>query len=110
MMKVFFLILSGLISWNAAALAADDQPIVITLQNHTYSPAEIHFPSNKAVVLLVKNNDAQAEEFECGALQIEKVIPAHGQGIIHVRPTPHGHFTFVGEYHEKVARGVLIAD
>ena len=57
---------------------------VITIEDHVFHPAEIHFPSHKSVVLLIKNQDSTPEEFECGALQIEKVIPAHGQGYVHV--------------------------
>lgn len=95
---------------GAISSAVADEPQVITIENHVFHPAEIHFPSGKSVVLLIKNLDATPEEFECGALQIEKVIPAQGQGYVHVRPSEHGHFTFVGEYHEKSARGVLIAD
>jgi hypothetical protein len=106
MMSKIFLsasLLLGTISWA-------DEPQIVTIQNHLFQPTEIHFPSHKPVVLLIKNLDDTPEEFESGALQIEKVIPAHGQGYVHIRPSEHGHFTFVGEYHEKTARGVLIAD
>jgi hypothetical protein len=90
--------------------ADDTKPVLITIQNHHFTPAEVHIPANKAAVLLIRNLDATAEEFESGALQIEKVIAGKGEGLVHLRATEHGHYTFVGEYHEKVARGVLVVD
>jgi hypothetical protein len=85
-------------------------PLVVTIENHVFNPSEIHFPANQKFEVLVKNLDATPEEFESGALNIEKVIAAKSEGLVRIRPTNHGHYTFVGEYHEKTARGVLIAD
>jgi hypothetical protein len=90
--------------------ADEAKPQVITIQNHLFQPTEIHIPAHQKAVLLIKNLDATPEEFESGALSIEKVIPAKGEGLVHVHAMDHGHYTFVGEYHEKTARGVLIAD
>jgi plastocyanin domain-containing protein len=92
------------------AFAEDAKPIVITLQNHLYRPSEIHVPAHQRAILIVKNLDATPEEFESGALQIEKVIPANSEGTVRIRPSEHGHYTFVGEYHEKIARGVIIVE
>jgi len=86
------------------------RPQILTIENHLFQPTEIHVPSHQTAVILVKNLDAAAEEFESAALKIEKVIPGKGEGLIHIRAMEHGHYTFVGEYHEKTARGVLIAD
>lgn len=107
-MKTIFL--SALMTMAFAAFAEDTPPILITLQNHVFIPTEVHVPAHQKAVLLIKNMDATAEEFESGALQIEKVIAAKSEGIVRLRPTDHGHYTFVGEYHEKIARGVLIVD
>jgi hypothetical protein len=99
------------ISWLSGAGSADEsKPLVITLQNHVFQPTEIHFPSHQKAEIVVKNLDPTPEEFESGALNIEKVIAGQSEGRVHIRPTEHGHYTFVGEYHEKTARGVLIAD
>jgi heme/copper-type cytochrome/quinol oxidase subunit 2 len=95
---------------STGAQADEPAPIVVTLENHIFTPSEIHIPAHTKAVIIVKNNDATAEEFESGALKIEKVVAAHSQGEIHVRPSEHGHYTFVGEYHEKVARGVIVVD
>lgn len=95
---------------TSAAIGADTTSIVITIENHHFSPTEVHVPSNQKVIIQVKNLDDTAEEFECGALRIEKVIAAHSEGVIRLKPTEHGHYTFVGEYHEKTTRGVLVVD
>jgi hypothetical protein len=108
---IFSLTVVAVGAWIARAQAADSKPPqVITIENHVFHPTEVHFPSGQKAVLLIKNLDSTPEEFESGALGIEKVIAAHGEGIVRLRPTEHGHYTFVGEYHEKTARGVLIAD
>jgi plastocyanin len=108
---LIFLLLNSV---KALAAASQQKPpetiIVITLENHHFSPSEVHFPSGQPVVLLIKNRDATAEEFESAALKVEKILAAKGETVVHLRPTEHGHYTFVGEHHEKVARGVLIAD
>jgi hypothetical protein len=98
------------VGMSSLVQAEDVKPQVITIENHLFHPTEIHIPSNQRAEILVKNLDPEAEEFESGALSIEKVIAGKSEGLVRIRATPHGHYTFVGEYHEKTARGVLIAD
>jgi Cupredoxin-like domain len=93
-----------------AAFAEGTKQQVITIESHLFHPPEIHIPSHQPAVILIKNLDPAAEEFESAALGIEKVIPGKGEGLVHIRAMDHGHYTFVGEFHEKTARGVLIAD
>jgi hypothetical protein len=99
----------GFCSLGAAA-AEEPLTIEVTLKDHRFTPAEIHVVTGKPTVLHVKNQDATAEEFESSALKIEKVIAAHSSGVVRLRALPPGRYPFVGEFHEDVAKGVIIAE
>jgi Cupredoxin-like domain len=87
-----------------------DGDIVLTLQNHIFSPAEIHLPAGKRTQLLVKNLDATADEFDSSALKVEKVIGGKSSGIVRLRALDKGSYPFIGEYHSDTAKGVVIAE
>ncbi len=92
------------------SLAADDggsRDLVI--KDHVFTPAEITVPAGKRVTLHIKNMDATAEEFDSSALKVEKVIAGGGTGTVYLRPLAPGRYKFEGEYHEKTAHGVVIA-
>ena len=82
--------------------------LVVTIQNHVFSPTEIHIPANQKFEFKVKNLDDSAEEFESPGLKIEKVVAAKSEVLIRLKPVAEGRYTFVGEYHEKTARGLAV--
>jgi len=61
-------------------------------------------------VLVVTNRDKTAEEFESRELRIEKVIPPGKTVRLRVPALKAGTYPFVGEYHEKTAKGRIIAE
>ena len=61
-------------------------------------------------VLVITNKDATAEEFESKDLRIEKVIPAGKTVRVRVPALKAGTYGFVGEYHEKTAKGRIVAE
>ncbi len=67
-------------------------------------------PAQKKIKLVVENRDATVEEFESHALNREKVVPAKGKAVIFVGPLAPGRYEFVGEFNQKTAQGVLIAE
>ena len=89
---------------------AAEPPAEIMLSGHIFTPAEIHIKAGQPIVLHVRNQDATAEEFESGALKIEKVIAGHAEATIRLRPLAPGTYKFVGEYHEDTAHGVVVAE
>jgi heme/copper-type cytochrome/quinol oxidase subunit 2 len=92
------------------ALASADPPALQTrIQNHRFSPAEIHVPANTPVLLTVTNADATAEEFDSPALKVEKVLGGGASGAVHLRPLRPGRYPFTGEYHADTAVGVVVA-
>jgi heme/copper-type cytochrome/quinol oxidase subunit 2 len=91
-------------------LAISGEPTLITIHDHQFSPKEIHLPANQRFDITVKNEDTSLEEFESPGLKVEKVVPAGATLVIHVKPISPGRYTFVGEYHEKTARGLAVVE
>lgn len=94
----------------AAALAADPPEIAVTIEKNRFQPDEIRVKAGVPFVLVVTNKDAGPEEFESKELRIEKVIPGGKTLKIRVRALKPGTYPFVGEYHEKTAKGRIVAE
>ena len=59
--------------------------------------------------LSIENRDATAEEFESHALGREKVIAGKSSAVIYIGPLKPGKYPFVGEFNEKTAKGMIVA-
>jgi heme/copper-type cytochrome/quinol oxidase subunit 2 len=95
----------------APATRADEPPtIAVTIKDHRFTPAEIHVPTGKPVVLRITNQDATVEEFDSTALKVEKVIAAGQYGTVRLRPLGPGRYPFMGEYHADTAQGVVVSE
>jgi len=90
--------------------AMADEPIALTLQNHKFTPAEIHVKANKPSMITMINKDATAEEFDSTALKVEKVVAGNSKGNIRIRALAPGRYPFMGEYHSGTAQGVVVAE
>ncbi len=88
---------------------ADDPAFEITIKDHKFIPSEVVVPAGQKIRLIVKNDDATAEEFDSKPLNREKVIAGNSRATIFVGPLKPGEYQFVGEYHESTAIGKLIA-
>ncbi|HEY2836401.1 MAG TPA: cupredoxin domain-containing protein [Rhizomicrobium sp.] len=106
MRRTFFL--SALLLIAMPALA--DEPITLTLQNHKFTPAEIHVKANKPSMITMINKDTTAEEFDSTALKVEKVVAGNSKGNIRIRALAPGRYPFMGEYHAGTAQGVVVAE
>ena len=105
MKRALLLAFSLLIATPALA----DGPIPVTLQNHKFSPSEIHVKANTPAVIALTNKDATAEEFDSSALQVEKVVAGNSKGDVRIRALAPGRYPFMGEYHSATAQGVVVA-
>ena len=90
------------------ALAADDE-FKVVIENHKFEPSEVTVPAGRKVKLVIENRDATPEEFESHSLNREKVIAGKSTATIFVGPLKPGSYSFVGEYHEKTAKGTIVA-
>jgi plastocyanin len=103
---------SLLVAGLALALGAHaaEQEVLIVIKNHRFEPAEIKVPAGQRVKLVVHNQDATPEEFESHALNREKVVPPGGKVSLFIGPLKPGRYPFYGEYNEKTAQGVVVAE
>src|SRR2546425_1261291 len=81
----------------------------LTIKDHRFEPLELQVPAGKRFKLVVKNLDPTAEEFESHDLKLEKVIPGRSEANLTVRPLKPGTYEFVGEFHQKTAKGRIVA-
>lgn len=91
------------------AFAADGE-LTLVIKDHRFIPAELKVPAGKKVKVIIDNQDPSAEEFESQTLNREKVIAANSKGSIFIGPLAPGKYPFWGEFNEKTARGVVIAE
>jgi heme/copper-type cytochrome/quinol oxidase subunit 2 len=103
------LVLTGA-GFRAPAGADEPAAIEVTIKDHHFSPAEIHVPAGKPVILHITNADDTVEEFDSVALQVEKVIVAGHYATVRLHPLAPGRFPFMGEYHAETAKGVVISE
>ena len=93
----------------SAARAADTE-VALTIEKNRFQPEEIKVKAGAPFVLVITNNDKAPEEFESRELRIEKVIPAGKTVRLKMPALKAGSYGFVGEFHQKTAKGHLIAE
>lgn len=95
----------------AGAPAGADEPATytLTIKDHKFTPDKLEVPAGKEFVLLVKNEDPTPEEFESHDLHREKVIGGGKSAKINIKALKAGEYSFIGEFHETTAKGVIVA-
>jgi heme/copper-type cytochrome/quinol oxidase subunit 2 len=91
------------------AYAAETPEFQLTLKNHTFTPQELTVPADTKIKLIIKNEDAQAAEFESDDLGREKIVPAKGNISVFLDPLKPGTYDFVDDFHHDTATGTIIA-
>lgn len=94
----------------AAQTAGAPAEIALTIEKNRFDPEEIRVKAGAPFVLVITNKDGAPEEFESRDLRIEKVIPAGKTLRVRMPALKPGTYGFVGEYHEKTAKGKIIAE
>jgi plastocyanin len=84
--------------------------VALQIEQNRFQPEEIRVKAGQAFVLVITNKDKGPEEFESKDLRIEKVIPAGKTVRLRMPALKAGSYAFVGEYHEKTAKGRIIAE
>ena len=105
-MKTLFILLS-VVSLTAYAV---DNEATLTIRDHRFVPDVIHVPAGKKVRLMVHNQHNTPEEFESYELNREKVAAPGAKVTIYIGPLSPGRYPFFGEFHEKTARGTIVAE
>lgn len=99
----------ALLGMVARAHAAETERLLV-IKDHRFEPTELKVPAGERVKLVVHNQDKSPEEFESKSMNREKLVPAGGKVTIFIGPLKPGRYEFVGEYHEAVAKGVVVAE
>ena len=86
-----------------------DEIYSIIIKDHKFDPAELTVPANVKVKVVVKNQDATAEEFESYDLNREKVVSGHSTITLYIGPLKPGTYKYFGEFHSGTAQGVIVA-
>ena len=91
----------------APSRAEPPAEIRVTYSNGQFEPGELSAPTDKPIVIRVKNLDAKAMEFESTSLRVEKVVAAKSDGVVNVRALKPGRYEFYDDFNDK-ARGALV--
>ena len=102
--------LAATVALSGAALAADAPEFNLVIKDHRFDPTELKVPAGQRVKLVVLNQDSTPEEFESHSLNREKVIPGGAKASIFIGPLKAGRYPFFGEFHEKTAKGAVVAE
>ena len=107
--KVALVLILAVALSPSKAMSADFETMT-AIKDHKFNPSEIKVPSGKKIKLTVDNQDDTLEEFDSQPLNREKTIDGHSKGVIFFGPLAPGKYTFIGEFNEKTAFGVVIAE
>src|SRR5574343_448458 len=99
-----------LLALCSLSVTAADNEIALVIRDHRFEPAEVKVPAGQKIKLVVHNQDTTPEEFESHELNREKVIAPGAKVNIYIDPLNPGRYPFFGEFHEKTARGTVIAE
>ena len=95
----------------ALASAADTPPeLTLTLDQHRFSPEELRVKANTPFILVITNKDKEDEEFEIASLRIEQIVAGGKTLQLKMPALKKGVYEFVGEFHEKTAKGRIVAE
>jgi heme/copper-type cytochrome/quinol oxidase subunit 2 len=95
----------------ALASAADTPPeLALTLDQHRFSPEELRVKADTPFILVITNKDKEDEEFEISALRIEQIVSGGKTLQLKMPALKPGTYEFVGEFHEKTAKGRIVAE
>ena len=100
------------IALSVAEVSAADTPpeLALTLDQHRFSPEELRVKANTPFILVITNKDKEEEEFEMSSLRIEKIVPGGKTLQLKMPALKPGTYEFIGDFHEKTAKGRIVAE
>ena len=108
---LLYVVILSIVLSAAVTSAADTPPeLALTLDQHRFSQEELRVKANAPFILVITNKDTEEEEFEMSSLRIEKIIPAGKTLKLKMPALKPGTYEFIGDFHEKTARGRIVAE
>jgi heme/copper-type cytochrome/quinol oxidase subunit 2 len=104
------IILSIALSVAIASAADTPSELALTLDQHRFSPEELRVKANTPFILVITNKDKEDEEFEISSLRIEQIVSGGKTLQLKMPALKPGTYKFVGEFHEKTAKGRIVAE
>ena len=105
----FVILALGLPLLASLPVQADTPEQHLTIKNKLFDPAELTVPAGQKIKLFIKNNDAEASEFESLELNREKVVPANDQVTVYIGPLDPGTYPFFNDFDPQKSKGKIIA-
>lgn len=96
-----------LLSLSTPALA-DTPQYTLNLKDNKFTPSELTLKADEKAKIVITNDGKETAEFESKTLHIEKVIPAGATATVTVNHLKPGTYNFVDEFHEDIAKGVIV--
>ena len=100
------------IACSATLVSAADTPpeLALTLDQHHFSPEELHVKANTPFILVITNKDKEDEELEVPSLRIEQIVSGGKTLQLRMPTLKPGTYQFIGDFHEKTAKGRIVAE
>ena len=111
MIRLLQVVLLSIAGSAALALAADTPlELALTLDQHRFRPEEFRVKANTPFILVITNKDKEDEEFDISSLRIEQTVSGGKTLQLKMPALTPGTYEFVGEFHEKTAKGRIVAE
>jgi plastocyanin len=98
-----------LVFFVSFSASADPGPVMITIKDHAFVPAEVKIPAGAKVELTIRNEQTVPAEFESASLHREKVVSPGGSISVYVGPLQPGRYEFFDDFH-PATRGVVVVE
>jgi hypothetical protein len=89
---------------------AQQASVRLTIKDHKFTPSEPHASANLPLIIIVKNLDSTAAEFESKTLRVEKIVAPGGEITMQIRPLNPGRYRFFDDFHQDETEGELIVE
>ena len=106
---ILCLVLNCYIGLPVLCLAQMQPSNTIIIKNHQFIPSQLIIPAGQKIKVTVDNQDPTAEEFESFDLNREKVVSGNKKIIVFIGPLQQGTYKYFGDFHQKTAHGVIVA-
>lgn len=107
-MAAVVLISAGLLA-AAPVGAAEEVLVKLTIKDHRFIPDRLEVPAKTKIILVIRNEDSEPEEFESKSLRREKIVLPKTEARLVLGRLDPGEYEFFGEYHEDTAKGLIVA-
>jgi plastocyanin len=104
-----YLVLVICLGLQVFCFADSQEPYTIVIKDHLFSPVSLTIPAGQKIRLNVENHDPTVEEFESYDLNREKVVSGNKKIIVFIGPLKQGTYKYFGDFHQKTAQGIIIA-